>query len=464
MISGFNAHTRLVEILGKVVKHVYPVQTLKSKSPGSKAGYKVSHARIQEIEQNLQDWLENLPDHLRPGSGGPIPLQRVQHLLRVAYAHLQMILYRPFLNAISKAHPPNTADPRSYGCAASCINVSRNIIRITTDMKERGLLYGSYWFAMYTTFFAIISLVFYILENAEDQSAYDLLREAQVGRESLAGLASSSMAAERCTLSLNELFNQLPAKLKTLRSVKPSPTKKRVGDMMDNVTEFPPTDQGFMSSADPAIRELRRSSDNTSLGDPSQRSSWTPASAQGDLVGREYEGKRAKTATELPTLDDRSQGNQSFAPEHPSIQTLNQADLLGFNAAMFDLNNPFEYPKHTPIMNAQTNEGLEQAGTFAPIETDGSLQFGADYDPDIQLYGPLPPYLMQGRYPSGHPNISVENGVELGDPSVEFDGQGLAPNFEGLNNVTSLTPGFQMALDEIFNGADWGDLTVTQQR
>ena len=69
-------------------------------------------------------------------------------------------------------------------------------------MKKKGLLNGSYWFYMYTTFFAILSLVFFVLEKPNSPTAQDILRDALEGRDTLASLARTSIAADRCMQTL----------------------------------------------------------------------------------------------------------------------------------------------------------------------------------------------------------------------------------------------------------------------
>ena len=120
----------------------------------------------------------------------------------MAYAYVQLCLYRPFLHYVSHSGRIKSTDKRSYACAAACVSVSRNIIHITGEMKKRGLLIGSYWFTMYTTFFAIISLVFFVLENPQSPTNRDILRDAMEGKDTLASLANRSMAADRCTITL----------------------------------------------------------------------------------------------------------------------------------------------------------------------------------------------------------------------------------------------------------------------
>src|ERR1700748_2951710 len=121
----------------------------------------------------------------------------------MAYAHAQMMLYRPFLHYVSQTKDSVEVDKRSYACAAACVSVSRNIVHIAIEMKRRGLLVGAYWCSMYTTFFAILSLVFYALENPEAEASQDVLKVAREAKDTLESLAKRSMAAYRCAATLN---------------------------------------------------------------------------------------------------------------------------------------------------------------------------------------------------------------------------------------------------------------------
>lgn len=235
MYVASNAHSRLMTILATVIKDIYPIKGLESVAGNSKASYTVSHAKIRTIERELHEWQDKLPLFLRPGGDGSPELlryvyiimhlitfsfrfrvcieeglhhrltmvHRIQQLLRLAYAHVQMMLFRPFLHyASGKTCAGKNVDERSYAAAASCITVCRNIIHITSEMKRRGLLVGAYWFTMYTTFFSIISLVYYVLENPDLPAGTEILADASDGQEALRGLAQRSMAADRCSTTL----------------------------------------------------------------------------------------------------------------------------------------------------------------------------------------------------------------------------------------------------------------------
>ena len=126
----------------------------------------------------------------------------MQQLLRLSYAHVQMTMYRPFLHYVAQGIEAAEGEKRSYACAAACVSVARNIVHITAEMNRRGLLIGSYWFVMYTSYFSILSLVLYVLENPQSRTGKDIMRDAIEGRDMLASLAKRSLAADRCSHSL----------------------------------------------------------------------------------------------------------------------------------------------------------------------------------------------------------------------------------------------------------------------
>lgn len=55
---------------------------------------------------------------------------------------------------------------------------------------------------MYTSYFAIVSLVFFVVENPQSPTGNEIMKEATEGRDVLASLAKRSLAADRCTHNL----------------------------------------------------------------------------------------------------------------------------------------------------------------------------------------------------------------------------------------------------------------------
>lgn len=85
---ALNAHTRLVDILAKIVKYIYPIKgTVHVHGKGSHS-YTVSHAKIREIEADLQMWMNNLPEEFKPGDRASPEFLRQNNLLENVYLAL----------------------------------------------------------------------------------------------------------------------------------------------------------------------------------------------------------------------------------------------------------------------------------------------------------------------------------------------------------------------------------------
>jgi hypothetical protein len=115
-----------------------------------------------------------------------------------------MVLYRPFVHFISpRVSAGKNVDDRSYACGAAGISVARNIIHIGVEMRRQVSLVGPYWYTHITEFFAILSLVFFVLENQDKPGTMDVLADAVAGKDMIDKLARKSMAADRVSQSLN---------------------------------------------------------------------------------------------------------------------------------------------------------------------------------------------------------------------------------------------------------------------
>jgi hypothetical protein len=82
-MAAANAHTTLIQTLAKIVRYIYPVKASNKTTTDGKnmKSYSVSYAKIVEIEQDLQNWQENLPMALRPGGEAPRVIMRYVPLI-----------------------------------------------------------------------------------------------------------------------------------------------------------------------------------------------------------------------------------------------------------------------------------------------------------------------------------------------------------------------------------------------
>ncbi|KAH7028769.1 fungal-specific transcription factor domain-containing protein [Microdochium trichocladiopsis] len=212
VFQAFNAHTRLMKILAQILEHVYPPQNAAGEVEN--ATYSINYARIREIEHALHEWQRQLPSSWHPGQDDDDQRARIKILLRFAFAHVQMMLYRPFLHHLPRTSPGMPAvDSRVYALAAAGIHVCRNIVHIGLEIKKRAALLGPYWFNTYTQFTAVLCLVIYILNNPQAPTLPAILADAQMGKDGISSFTQKSLAADRITAALDALFKQLPSRM-----------------------------------------------------------------------------------------------------------------------------------------------------------------------------------------------------------------------------------------------------------
>ncbi|KAF1834389.1 transcriptional activator Mut3p [Decorospora gaudefroyi] len=458
VMAAFNAHTRLVGVLNKICKYVYPIKGTESGGKNS-VTYTVGYSKIRELEQDLAQWLDQLPAALKPGGeASPIIKSRVQQLLRMAFGHAQLLLYRPFLHYVSQSYNDSTVDQRAFACASACVNVSRNIIHISAEMRKRGLLAGAYWFSMYTTFFAIVSILYFVLENPNSPTSFELLRDALQGKEVLAYFAKRSLAADRCSSALKGMFERLPESIRhggemiaskkrrqdssPPRVTKPNeaagprrastypdsiphlkttgPTRSyhgtydQYGSMgMNNTYPAQPTSNSSMFDPVPGLTPTSSNDSLPSFGmgpihDPQRDSTFAPTSMSGafaDSSGLNVPLADISTMM-FPSADPLAYPNQpmtAFENKHPNAfdRTIGTPTSSGLS---LPLSSSMDTKRH-PTM-------------FAPT----SMPSGPGRhmnENEAQVLGPMPMYLMQGAQPyRGYP---PQSGIQVQGGNMHFD-------------------------------------------
>ncbi|KAI1313754.1 hypothetical protein F5Y03DRAFT_337747 [Xylaria venustula] len=414
-IEAFNAHVKLMDLLSKVVKYVYPLKRVDPKAveedESHYASYMVSYARIKEMEDELQHWNEQLPFAWRPNPEGPVEVVRIRNLLRFAYAHVQMVLYRPFLHYVSPRFcAGKDVSERAYACGAAYITVARNIVHIGTEMRKQVSLVGPYWFTLFSEFFAIISLVFFVLENQNKPGSKEILADAIAGKNMIGELAAKSMVAHRISSSLEILFDQLPVDLKDFEA-QIAPSKKRARPVVK--LEASPSGQKANSPA-PSRGSSRGTSLSKAFSSKMQKRSLVPVSHAGPLDMEHVSSPIANPAFNsfhFPSdMTVTSQDSMTTTSLSEASQVKVQLNTTGaaqqihrLDAMMFPSDDPLAYPNQPRADFGIHGPSLHHANTGDVMPHDPSSYYVPQLYDGIegQLLGPLPPYLMPSQVNPG---------------------------------------------------------------
>lgn len=416
LMTAFNSHTRLVQILQKIVRKIYPIKVQSPQSPGDKS-YSIPFSTIREIESDLEDWKNSLPPIFSPCEA-PARYTRIQQLLRLSYAHAQVLLYRPFLHFTAMDKRSKPVDQRAYACAASFVNVSRNIIHIASQMNQKGLLNGAFWFIMYTTFFSILALVYFAAENPDNATTEAVMKDAIEGKDVLAALATRSMAADRCTATLNIVFQRLPIWMREGKQ-NPAITKKRAFDQ--STGSYPAANvqasrsHPDVSSAGPDLLVGAKRANtfpsgpmaaNTNGASSPFDSSWSQSASS--YAGPQtpttstFEAGSYPSASQRSVSHPQSNGIPSQYAVPPSFANPQLTDLSSMMFPTAD--EPFVYPNQ-PLTTFENNQYAKQNSymssqhPYSGVEGSspaGSSSRGRDENIEAQFFA-LPPFIEQGQ-------------------------------------------------------------------
>ena len=119
-----------------------------------------------------------------------------------------MVLYRPFLHHAIRRPSDSARDMRSYACASACIKAAKQVIELLKEMYIQDFLNGPDWFFTFITYFAVMSLVTFVLNNRDDASAQGYIAVAKSGRQILGNLGVRGSIANRCAASLTVSLEQ----------------------------------------------------------------------------------------------------------------------------------------------------------------------------------------------------------------------------------------------------------------
>uniref|UniRef100_A0A060SZM7 ARAD1C01848p n=1 Tax=Blastobotrys adeninivorans TaxID=409370 RepID=A0A060SZM7_BLAAD len=349
-----NSHTRLMTILGHIISEIYPVKRINTPT--------AFYEKIDKLEAEITEWYDSVPTYMRPGADVPLEYLKANRLLSLTYCYTQIILYRPFIHYCS----PNLrgeGNNRARLLGFKCINVARRAIHLADDLVSKKLLNGAYWFSVYTIFFSVACLVYYIHENsfADPGRCAELSKDAELGRNTLAVLKDSSMTASRTHNLLMGMFRQLNR-------------------------------QTSQQGEQPAIYSVCHASnlDITKIEDELEKSSYRPM-ATADMLG---------------SLNDTNGSNSQ------------QGGLNNNNNNSYPDNNTNGNNTNTngamPPSSGQVYDGAE--------ETPYSYMPGLMDQVDQQLFGRfLPPYMMQNV------NDASYSGGIYPDPMVQSQPQQPQP-------------------------------------
>ncbi|CCU76019.1 C6 transcription factor (Mut3) [Blumeria hordei DH14] len=224
-LQAANAHLRLILILDKVIKFMYPNNRVEgSANDDAATAHVVDHRKVREIEEDLRLWCQGLPVSTPSSRSEEVHYYRTQKFLSLAFAHVQMILYRPFLSFVSDNTFVNENKNKiSQACASAYFKVCQNIVQIVKDVQKRGIVVGPSWFMINITSFATLSLVYFNCQRSKSSAPLDIHVDASGGLDVAKLIAQRNRDACSYLSAVKAISKQLSLKNSSTNSTAAPP-------------------------------------------------------------------------------------------------------------------------------------------------------------------------------------------------------------------------------------------------
>jgi hypothetical protein len=135
-------YSRLARIISGILKDLYGIQLIRP-------DVRISLAKKHSGE--LSRWQQGIAHFLEVESSLLNPLfQRQSTVLRLAYAHAQILVHRPFLlsnfaNLTRRDYSSRTMNTGTEENVMECLKAAMSIAAIVNDMCEGGQIFRAFW-------------------------------------------------------------------------------------------------------------------------------------------------------------------------------------------------------------------------------------------------------------------------------------------------------------------------------
>ncbi|KAE9962620.1 hypothetical protein BLS_000106 [Venturia inaequalis] len=142
--------------------------------------------QASKLEQNLDGWLAQLPEKIRPTSGTDVlnsgsihdpPWAKLQlFVLNIRYLHVKTVLFHPFFQLATKASNKSKLSPMLIEAAEKCVESAVMMIRIIHDTyRMHHSMRTWYYNTVYLSFGMSVLLVYELKRPFPSHGNYDLL-------------------------------------------------------------------------------------------------------------------------------------------------------------------------------------------------------------------------------------------------------------------------------------------------
>ncbi|KAK5703331.1 Gypsy retrotransposon integrase-like protein 1 [Elasticomyces elasticus] len=209
-LFGTYMHAELIQILAITVESNHPfTRPIESKN----GTYGVEYRKVTATEERLQAWIGrlqqvSLPDDLAANSDN----LRSQLMLRLYYAHVQMVLYRPFLHHALRDSQQmgGRTSLKAYAMGSDCVKAAMQAVWLVERLEASSMFNSAHWFVKLIVSFTAAILSLFVTCNYGAPTVDETADAVRRIRELCARHSHENDSLKRCLEFLESIPQQGP--------------------------------------------------------------------------------------------------------------------------------------------------------------------------------------------------------------------------------------------------------------
>ncbi|KAK4551492.1 Gypsy retrotransposon integrase-like protein 1 [Recurvomyces mirabilis] len=186
-LYGTYMHAQLTHILAMTVEFNHPF-TRPIDSRNGFAGIEYSKIVASEVQfaivnvyvedyakKRLEQWFDQLQFSQPADNAAPNDkIMRFQLTLRLYYAHVQMVLYGPFLHhSLGNERQASHTNIKAYACGSACVKAAIQVVWLVERLEASSLFNARLWHVAFIITFAAACLSLYVTSNRGAPTVHD---------------------------------------------------------------------------------------------------------------------------------------------------------------------------------------------------------------------------------------------------------------------------------------------------
>lgn len=206
---------KLCIIAGEIMEDRHPLNPGQSETTDEP--WEAASDMVPTREAELERWHSNLPT-LLPDIPSNQRAIKAQLQIRMWYALVQLVLYRPFVHHLGRDRRDPKFNAQGYEWGSAAVKAAMQGVWVIETGQQYGIFHEAHFGQVYTLCFAAVILVYFVTSSQQQTTVKESAISALRAIDMLGMMGKHNIVARRCCNTLTAMIEHLPISPESLRN------------------------------------------------------------------------------------------------------------------------------------------------------------------------------------------------------------------------------------------------------